>query len=917
MVPRNGLLAHDEDEDLEEHLLETHSIRSTASSSKTLVRPPTYYGDGPFEAPSSDSSEEGDALLEKDSLDEDRPRSPGRAEDGLYVGGAPKSRPGPVRYLVIALASLVGLSALIGIIASWNYHTKATTYRGPGARRITMDHVFNGTFSAETRDLHWVKEAGDGVFSVQEGGFIKLVDLKNNKTMTDLVNMIDVKKEDGQPITEWANWQLSADMKSILVKTDYVKQWRHSSLGNYYVHTIASGETRPLVGPSYPPTTAYAAWSPSGDIAFVDSGDLYLLSDASSDPIRVTDTGSATITNGIPDWVYEEEVFSGPSALWFSPTGDHLAFLSFDDTKVDIFRFEVFNPTKDNNAVIPYTQPTEVPYPKPGYSNPQVSAWVFDVRAHLSAETVEANATVGETLHSLAWSPNLPKDDQIIMEVAWVAEENLIVKEVNRNADEGHVVWVDLSEGTPEGFVVRTLGKEGEEGDEGWIEQAQSVFPIPKEILTTTSFDGSGSAYLDIVPTKDGFNHIALFNPADSLQPIWLTSGDWEVTGTVKGVGVNADNEAVVYFEAANPTSTARNLYSVVIPAGASVQASNEPVETPAITSLTYAEDALPSEKEAYYSTSFSPEAGFYLLSYRGPGVPYQKVVRVGDEDFEYTLSANERLSNATAEYEAPTVTRGTIEIDGMEFNYREIRPPRMDDSGRTKYAVLFNVYGGPGSQTVDLRFAGYDWHGYLACGLQYITVAVDGRGTGFKGRAVRRVVKGDLGFWETQDQVEAARIWAGKPYVDPRRIGIWGWSYGGFMAAKVVEADAGIHSLAMSVAPVTSWKLYDSIYTERYMNTPERNPGGYINASVTNVEPFKKVDYLLAHGTGDDNVHFANSAHLLDMFVKGEVRDYAFRMFVDSDHSIRMRGAYRELHEFLTGFLLEKWGKGGRKRGW
>ena len=102
-----------------------------------------------------------------------------------------------------------------------------------------------------------------------------------------------------------------------------------------------------------------------------------------------------------------------------------------------------------------------------------------------------------------------------------------------------------------------------------------------------------------------------------------------------------------------------------------------------------------------------------------------------------------------------------------------------MDDSGRTKYAVLFNVYGGPGSQTVDLRFAGYDWHGYLACGLQYIVVAVDGRGTGFKGRGVRSVVKGDLGFWETQDQVSAARIWAGRNYVDPRRIGIWGWVSG------------------------------------------------------------------------------------------------------------------------------------------
>ncbi|KAL1739557.1 dipeptidyl peptidase IV N-terminal region-domain-containing protein, partial [Schizophyllum fasciatum] len=846
---------------------------------------------------------------DKESLEDDLPRSPGRAEDGLYVGGAPKTRKGPVRYLAIALASLVGLSAIIGIFASLSYSAKGSVYHTQGVKKFSMDHVFNGTFAVETKDLHWVKEAGDGVFSVQEDGYIKLVDLKNNKTMTNLVSMLDVKREDGEPITNWADWQLSADMKHILVKTDHVKQWRHSSLGNYYIHTIESGETRPLVETNHPPTTAYAAWSPSGDIAYVDSGDLYVRSSSFDDtPVRVTNTGSSAITNGIPDWVYEEEVFGGPSALWFSPTGDRLAFLSFNDTEVDIFRFEVFNPTQDNDAVIPYTQPTEVPYPKPGYANPRVRAYVFDVSAHLTAQTIEANVTLGDTLHRLRWAPSLPSDDQVITEVAWVGDDSLILKEVNRNADEGRVVFIDFSEGAPEGIVVRSLGKDGEEGDEGWIEQAQSVFPLPKNALAVASFQGSTNAYLDIVPTKEGYNHIALFPVADTNVPIWLTSGDWEVTGTIKGVGVNAKEEPVVYFEAAKPTSTARNLYSVVIPSNISE------VDASAITPLTYGKDATVTEMESYYSTSFSPEAGFYLLSYKGPAVPYQKVVRVGDEDFEYTLTTNERLSNATAEYETPTVIHGTVEIDGIDLNYREIRPPRMDDSGRTKYAVLFHVYGGPGSQTVDLRFAGYDWNGYLACGPQYIVVAVDGRGTGFKGRGVRSVVKGDLGFWETQDQVSAARIWAGRPYVDPRRIGIWGWSYGGFMAAKVVEADAGIHSLAMSVA--VGRRVY-SIYTERYMNTPELNPGGYVNASITKVEPFKKVDYLLAHGTGDDNVHFANSAHLLDMFVKGHVRDYAFRMFVDSDHSIRTRGAYRELHEFLTGFLLEKWGKGGRKRGW
>jgi len=227
---------------------------------------------------------------------------------------------------------------------------------------------------------------------------------------------------------------------------------------------------------------------------------------------------------------------------------------------------------------------------------------------------------------------------------------------------------------------------------------------------------------------------------------------------------------------------------------------------------------------------------------------------------------------------------------------------------------VFFNVYGGPGSQQIDVSFK-TSWLDYLACSLGYIVVTVDGRGTGFKGRKLRNPVKDNLGYWETVDQINAAKIWAAKSYVDPKRIGIFGWSYGGFMASKVAEANAGVHSLAIAVAPVTSWRLYDSIYTERYMNTPEANPTGYVTASISNVTGFHNIDFLLAHGTGDDNVHFANSAHLLDMFTRDKVRNYRFRMFTDSDHGINKRGANRELYEYMVDFLIEKWGKGGRRR--
>ncbi|KAF8957141.1 dipeptidyl peptidase IV N-terminal region-domain-containing protein [Flammula alnicola] len=759
-----------------------------------------------------------------------------------------------------------------------------------------MDHIFNGTFWARQPDLNWVAEAGDGVFSLSEGGYIKLVDLKSNSTRNLIANE-DVKDEHGNPLS-LSGWKLSDDMKYLLVKTDYRKQWRWSSYGNYYVHNIKQKTTYPIIPPSTPSKTAYATWSPTGNaIAYVTDNDLYVLPSAepNTSPIRITSSGNASLFHGVPDWVYEEEIFSANYALWWSPDSTKIAFLAFDETAVPEFSFPIYNPTEDSNAVIPYTTEVTMKYPKPGYNNPLVSVHVFDLDRFLEEDASIGLPAEEETL-TLDWDNRHPVENSIIAEVAWVGNTSLIVKEVNRNADDGNVVLFDLSEANSltraRGKVVRKLGKNGEQGDNGWIDHEQSIHPVP---VALTAFAGT-NAYLDIVPTPDGYNHIALFNPANSGTPRFLTTGEWEVTGGIAGVDAQ---KGLVYFTAAKP-STERHLYSVPIPT-----ISSEKVGEPK--ALTDA------AKSSYYSSAFSPGAGFYVLSYLGPSTPWTKVVDTDRPEFEFVLETNDQLNNATQEYEAATVVHSKFVNDGYELNVKELRPPRMDDSGRTKYPVLFRVYGGPGSQMVDLKFT-RDWHEYLACAQQYIIVTVDGRGTGFKGRKLRNVVKDNLGFYETLDQIAAAKVWAKKPYVDPKRIGIWGWSYGGFMSSKVVEADAKIHSLAMAVAPVTSWRLYDSIYTERYMNLPSLNPGGYVNASISDVGGFKTVDFLLAHGSGDDNVHYANSAHLLDMFTREQVRKFRFRMFTDSDHSINRRGAQREIYEYLTGFLVEKWGKGGRR---
>ncbi|VDC05083.1 unnamed protein product [Peniophora sp. CBMAI 1063] len=864
-------------------------------------RPTVYYGDGPFDPP--DSDDEADGLIEK-------PRSPRIAEAareslengdlGLYVGGQEQARWASVRKLIITLAALVAVAATIGLFAALSYHGPVRTPHG--SAHITMDHVFNGTFSAERQGLAWVPEAGDGVYSTYAEGFILLVDLNTNTTRI-LLNTADVTNEAGEPF-EWSDWKLSADMRYILVKTNYLKQWRHSSFGNYYIHNLGTGQTVPLTAPTNPPTVAYATWSPTGEsIAYVQSNDLYVVRSPAdiAAPIRVTSTGNATLFHGVPDWVYEEEVFSADYALWWSPDSAKLTFLTFDETEVPEYVFPVYNPSSWNNSAIePYTSEVRMRYPKPGYPNPTVSARVFDLDRYITAGHILADETTAE----LTWNGRLSVADSIIAEVAWLDNVVMLLKEVNRNADVGSVVYFDLS--TPSGAhgsAVRKLGKDGEQGDEGWIDANQDIYPLP-----SAARPNGLPAYLDIVPNEDGFNHVALFSPANNGTPQWLTSGPWEVAGGIQAVDAQ---QGLIYLLGAAPTSIERHLYSVPLPGLAAAKA--EGLEDDELAPLKPLTDiAAPG----YHSVSFSPEAGFYLLSYDGPNIPWQRVVKAGNESSSFLLTDNQELNTTWSQFEMPIVTHSTIESEGYELNVQEIRPPHMDDSGRTKYPVLFRVYGGPFSQMVTQRF-GVDWHYFLACSQQYIVVTVDGRGTGWKGRGLRNMVKGNLGFWETRDQIEAARQWASKPYVDPKRIGIWGWSYGGFMSLKVVEAAAGIHSLAMAVAPPTSWRMYDTIYTERYMNTPQLNPNGYINASIVNVTNFDNVDFALAHGSADDNVHYANTAHLLDMFTAANIRKYRFRMFTDSDHSISKRGAYRELHEWLTAFMLEKWGKGGKRRGW
>lgn len=213
------------------------------------------------------------------------------------------------------------------------------------------------------------------------------------------------------------------------------------------------------------------------------------------------------------------------------------------------------------------------------------------------------------------------------------------------------------------------------------------------------------------------------------------------------------------------------------------------------------------------YDISFSKLAGFAFLSYNGPQIPWQKVVGTpsGDPGYSRLIENNELLTKVVKNHILPSFTYSTITVDGYKLNYVERKPHNFNP--KKKYPVLFQVYGGPGSQQVSKAF-NIDFQSYITQGLDAIVVTLDGRGTGFIGRKARSIIRDNLGYYEARDQIEAAKIWGKKSYVDPKRIAMWGWSYGGFLTLKTLEQDGGkTFSYGMAVAPVTDWRFYGSSF--------------------------------------------------------------------------------------------------------
>ncbi|KAF2176558.1 seprase [Zopfia rhizophila CBS 207.26] len=727
---------------------------------------------------------------------------------------------------------------------------------------ITTDSP--GSLSASTRIINWVSSGQDGeyIYTGDDGSFIFENVVTGNQTT--------FLSADKVPKDYWDYW-ISPDSTHVLWAVNYTKQYRHSYFADYLVQDVASGEVRSLVSNSTG-DIQYAEWSPvsSTQIAFVQGNNLYIWNDG--EITQITTNGGPDMFNAVPDWVYEEEIFGDRYTLWYSPDGKYIAFLSFNETGVETFRVPYY---MNNQKIAPvYPRELELRYPKVGTKNPTVEFNMLDVDA-LKSTTVPIEV----------W----PADDLVVGEVAWITAEHdkVIYRAFNRVQDHEKHIVVDVPTGSSS--VVRER-----DGTDGWLDNNIAIRYIGS--AGNSSSNASTQYYLDL-SDESGWNHIYLF-PVNGGGKIPLTSGEWEVVAILK-----IDRQrGLVYYTSTQHHSTERHIYSVSY-------------KTLRKTALV--DDTVP----AVWTASFSSAGSYYVLRYSGPDVPYQELYSINSTKPIRTIVDNKRLWDTLQTYKLPNITYHELQHpSGVTLNAMLRLPPNF--SPDRKYPVLLIPYGGPGAQEVSKSFVSLNWKAYITSDpeLEYITYTVDNRGTGYKGRAFRSSVASNLGDLEAQDQVWAAKELAKNPWVDSEKIGIFGWSYGGYLSSKVVELGDPIISLGLITAPVSDWRFYDSLYTERYMKTPTLNQEGYNKSRVHDTAGFKSIagGILIQHGTGDDNVHFQNSAALVDLLVGDRVspEKMSVQWFTDSDHSIVYNNGNKFLYKQLSKKLFEEKNRKGNSSG-
>ncbi|NQY07613.1 MAG: S9 family peptidase, partial [Flavobacteriaceae bacterium] len=378
---------------------------------------------------------------------------------------------------------------------------------------------------------------------------------------------------------------------------------------------------------------------------------------------------------------------------------------------------------------------------------------------------------------------------------------------------------------------------------------------------------------------KDGYNHIYHYGSEGKLKT-QVTKGNWEVTNYY---GYD-EKSKTIYYQSVENGSINRDIYSIKINGSGKKRLSS---------------------KTGSNSAAFSANFTYFINTFSNATTPPEFTLHSAKNGKKLKdLKDNSRLKVKVDQYAFSPKEFSTINVNGNDLNMWMIKPKNFDPN--KEYPLLLYQYSGPGSQSVANRWNGSnDYWYYMLAQEGYIVACVDGRGTGYKGRDFKKVTYLNLVGLETEDQIAAARKLGALDYVDAKRIGIWGWSFGGHMSTNCLLKGNDVFSMAIAVAPVTSWRFYDTIYTERYLRTPQENPAGYDDNSPFNYPELLKGKYLLVHGSADDNVHVQNAMRMAEALIQAN-KPFDFAIYPDKNHGIYGGNTRLHLYNKMTDFIKE-----------
>lgn len=689
--------------------------------------------------------------------------------------------------------------------------------------KITIPDITSGKFAAKTVNGINPIEGTDTYARISDDG--KRVDCYSFKTGKLLRNLFNVSNTMGKKIDSFDGYILSPDGTRMLIQTKTKSIYRRSYTAVYYLYNIASRKLEPLSdgGPQQVPV-----WSKDGlQVAFVREGNIYLVKLLYDNAeVQVTKDGKFNeVINGLPDWVNEEE-FGFNRALTFNADGTMICWLRYDEKDVKTYSLQMYKgmkPEKQENAVYPGFYSYK--YPKAGEDNSKVTAWSYDIKSHrISKLQVPLDAD--------GYMPRIKATDDA---------SKVVVYTMNRHQDELCLYSVN-----PRSTVAQLIVKEH-------VEKY-----VKEEAMEAVTFIGNNV----LLPSdRSGFMKLYIYSMNGQLHR--TIGGDYDITA-VYGYDAKTGD---VYYQAAALGPSDRQVY-VAHKNGKTVRL---------------------SDKKGWNTALFSGDYQYFVNTWSDYNTPYVVTTRDNNGRVISTLQDNADLKAKVAESGfAKREPFSFTTSEGVQLNGWILKPLNFDASKR--YPVIMHQYSGPGSQQVtDSWSAGSMGQGgafdsYLAQ-QGFIVVSVDGRGTGGRGADFEKCTYLKIGDLESKDQVEAALYLGSLPFVDKDRIGIWGWSYGGFNTLMSMSEGRGVFCAGVAIAPPTSWRFYDSIYTERYMRTPKENPDGYDVNPIVRAQKLHGA-LLLCHGTADDNVHPQNSYEYAEALVQAD-KDFRELYYTNRNHSI------------------------------